>query len=464
MIKRIEISNFRSILKSSIQLNNLTVVVGANATGKSNLIKTIDFISDIARFGLQESIYKRGGYGEILPKQHLSTYGKEISFKIDFDIEPPDNWCDRKLPPLEVAYELAFTKTKKNTLKVSSERIMIKSILLLAYFIENRFELDSQKVLELSEEKVNELSESKIQILKDSKNNLTYNLEFDINKKDNLQLFVSWLGVGSFFRETSNVVSLKGVHQLTKELLNLHKSAEKRNELTILSSKRAIFGFSIHLKKILSEVQTYGRYDLLINELRQEQPISSGSRVSISGDNIPSIIKKFAKENKEGWERVLTTMSNISPYFASVSSESLRAGKEYLVFKEVFEGRDIESWESSDGTLRALAILISVESHKSGSTVLIEEPEHGLHPWAVKELISHIKEVIKLRHLQVILTTHSQQVLECIEEKELLITERDSNGTKYSTIKQIIPNSDITMGEIGDLWTSGLLKGVPTSW
>ena len=464
MIKNIEISNFRSILTSNIKLNNLTVVVGANATGKSNLIKAIDFISDITRFGLQESIYKRGGFAEILPKQHLSTYDKEISFRIDFDIEPPDNWCDKNLPALEVSYELVFTKTKRNTLKIPKERIKINSLLLIAYFVDNRFELDSTKNFDLSDERIAELSNSSIQIFKDARHNLKYEFDFDTGNKENLKLFVSWLGVGSFFKETSSKVTLKGVHQITKELLNLHKSAEKKNELSILSSRRAIFGFSIHLKRILSEVQTYGRYDLLINELRQEQPISSGSRVSISGNNIPSIIKRFSKDNPEGWERVIATMSNISPYFDSVSSESLRAGKEYLVFKEVFEGRDIESWESSDGTLRALAILISVESHKSGSTVLIEEPEHGLHPWVVKDLISHIKEVIEFKHLQVILTTHSQQVLECIEEDELLITERDANGTRYSSIKQIIPDSEISMGEIGELWTRGLLKGVPTSW
>ncbi|HEY4628118.1 MAG TPA: AAA family ATPase, partial [Flavobacterium sp.] len=98
------------------------------------------------------------------------------------------------------------------------------------------------------------------------------------------------------------------------------------------------------------------------------------------------------------------------------------------------------------------------------STVLIEEPEHGLHPWAVKELISHIRSVVDLKHLQVILTTHSQQVLENIEKSELLITERDQNGTRYNTIDFIIPDADISMGEIGELWTRGLLRGVPTSF
>ncbi len=79
--------------------------------------------------------------------------------------------------------------------------------------------------------------------------------------------------------------------------------------------------------------------------------------------------------------------------------------------------------------------------------------------------MNHIKETIKLKDIQLIITTHSQQVLECIEFNEVLITERDENGTIYMTIPKIVPNYDkITMGEVGELWTKGLLKGVPTSF
>lgn len=462
MIRKIEIKNFRSILKSTIDLQKLTVIVGANATGKSNLIKAVDFISDISEIGLQEAIYRRGGISEILPKQNRNIYDEEIEIKFEFEIEPPDFWLERKLPPLVVFYELAFLKTKRNTLKITRESINIKSILLLSYYLEKKLEDSIDKKIDIDNDTVIELSESSITVVRNNKNDLIHTLNFNFSEK-NIAHYINWLGVKRFFNDP-NKKSLKNIQALTRELLNVQKPGVKKGELVILSNNRAIFSFCVHFRQVLSEVQSYGRYDLLINELRQEQAISSDNRVSVTGDNLPSIIKKFAKDNKEEWNRIMSTMSNISPYFDSVKSESLRAGKEYLIFTEVFKGRNIESWESSDGTLRALAILISIESHKASSTVLIEEPEHGLHPWAVKELISHINNVIKEKHLQVILTTHSQQVLECIEENELLITERDESGTKYSTIKQLLPNSEITMGEIGELWTRGLLRGVPVSW
>ena len=463
MIKKINIKNFRSILNSSVNLEHLTVIVGANATGKSNLIKSIDFISDMAESGLQDAIYKRGGINEILPKQHRNVYDKEIVIELEFELEPPKLWNERKLPPLLVNYSIGFLKTKRSALKIVNESLKTKSILLLAKYLEKDLDEKEDENLDLADDIFKEFENSEIEFFRDVKQNIQYRLNFKLTKENNF-LFVSWLGFRDFFRINEKPLSINNTKRIIKSLISIQKGGFKKSELPILSTNRAIFGFNSHFRKIINEVQSYGRYDLLINELRQEQSISSEATVSITGDNIPSVIKRFIKNNKNGWKRVITTMSNISPYFSNVYSESLRAGKEYLVFKEVFGGRNIEAWESSDGTLRALAILISIETHRSGSTLLIEEPEHGLHPWAIKELMLHIRTVLEERNLQVIITTHSQQVLENIKKEELLITERDEEGTKYSSVDQIIPNAEISMGEVGELWTRGLLKGVPTSF
>jgi|GEM_PF-1729713 len=463
MIKELKIKNFRSILNSSVKLEHLNVIVGANATGKSNLIKAIDFISDMAESGLQEAIYKRGGINEILPKQHKNVYDQEIVIDLEFELEPPKNWNERKLPSLLVNYSIGFIKTKRASLKIVNESLKAKSILLLSKYLELDLDDNKEKLFDIDKVIFDEYHKSEIEFYRDSRQNIQFNLNFKLNKENNY-LFLSWLGFRDFFRINEKPLTVAASKKIIKQLISIQKSGFKKSELPILSTNRAIFGFNSHFRKIINEVQSYGRYDLLINELRQEQSISSEATVSITGDNLPSVIKKFIKNNKKGWQRVLTTMSNISPYFANVYSESLRAGKEYLVFKEVFAGRNIEAWESSDGTLRALAILISIETHRNGSTVLIEEPEHGLHPWAIKELMSHIRTVLEERNLQVIITTHSQQVLENIRKEELLITERDEEGTKYSSVDQIIPNAEISMGEVGELWTRGLLKGVPTSF
>jgi predicted ATPase len=142
---------------------------------------------------------------------------------------------------------------------------------------------------------------------------------------------------------------------------------------------------------------------------------------------------------------------------------SLRTGKEFVEFVESTASRGVESWESSDGTLRALAILLALETHRPHSTILIEEPEQNLHPWAVREIVEHIREVIQARRVQVIVTTHSQQVLERVYPEEVLVASRtEEGGTSFKTLEEILPHSEIIMGEIAQLWMKGLLGGVPS--
>ncbi|AZA58070.1 AAA family ATPase [Chryseobacterium shandongense] len=455
MINSIEIHNFRSIQDCKVKIEPLTVIVGANSTGKSNLVKCIDFISDIAQYGLVDAIYNRGGFNEILPKQYSDLKNKTLKFNLEFKLDPPDYWYE-EYGDLNAFYLLEIRKMNDNTIQIIKEELVVNSIFLVTDHL-NRYspEKDFKK---LDGEILEKYKNSSLKFYRNTKGKIIYKTNFKLNR-EYTKLLLSWLGLDGFL---GNDINFKKVNSLLNSLLNdVRGKSAKNSQTVLLSLDRHIVNFSQHLRKIVYELENISRYDLFINELRQEQSVSNINNVSTSGDNIPTIVKRFIKDNKKAWERIINTMFNISPYFSKAYADTLRAGKEYLVFEEIFNGRPIESWEASDGTLRALAILLCLESHPEGSTILIEEPEHGLHPWAVKDLMNHIRTIIELKNIQVILTTHSQQVLECLKPEELLITERDEKGTHYSTIKEIINIENISMGEIGSLWTKGLLNGVP---
>jgi predicted ATPase len=144
-------------------------------------------------------------------------------------------------------------------------------------------------------------------------------------------------------------------------------------------------------------------------------------------------------------------------------STQLRTGSEFVEFSESKSGRGIESWETSDGSLRALAILVAVETAQNGDTIVVEEPEQNLHPWAIRALIDHIRDVISLNSIQVIITTHSEHVLERATPEEVLVASRTlEEGTTYRRVTELVKKGSVSMGEVGRLWVKGLLGGVPT--
>ena len=61
-ITKIEISNFKSFDNQSIHLNDFNLLVGANASGKSNLVQAFQFLRDIVIHGLENAISLQGGY------------------------------------------------------------------------------------------------------------------------------------------------------------------------------------------------------------------------------------------------------------------------------------------------------------------------------------------------------------------------------------------------------------------
>jgi len=181
----------------------------------------------------------------------------------------------------------------------------------------------------------------------------------------------------------------------------------------------------------------------------------NGGETSAAEPFVLSSIRQPAGE--VSWNRIMRTLGVIAPYLNLIQSDF-----RYTEEIELSARKQIESWELSGGMVRALAILLALETHPEHGTLLIEEPEQSLHPWAIKALMEHVREVIRERNIQVILTTHSPIVLEELSPEEVLIVDcSEQKGTTFQTIHEILPDHKIAMGEVGELWIHGLAQGAP---
>jgi predicted ATPase len=213
--------------------------------------------------------------------------------------------------------------------------------------------------------------------------------------------------------------------------------------------------FTAQARTFRTRVSAIRRYNLRSTSKPIEQS-QNGGETSAAEPFVLSSIRQPAGE--VSWNRIMRTLGVIAPYLNLIQSDF-----RYTEEIELSARKQIESWELSGGMVRALAILLALETHPEHGTLLIEEPEQSLHPWAIKALMEHVREVIRERNIQVILTTHSPIVLEELSPEEVLIVERsEQKGTTFQTIHEILPDHKIAMGEVGELWIHGLLGGVPS--
>lgn len=80
MIKKLKIKNYKSLKDVELELDNFNVLIGPNASGKSNLLDCLAFISEIAQRALNESLTGRGGYERVV----FGGKKENIELSIDF--------------------------------------------------------------------------------------------------------------------------------------------------------------------------------------------------------------------------------------------------------------------------------------------------------------------------------------------------------------------------------------------
>ena len=121
--------------------------------------------------------------------------------------------------------------------------------------------------------------------------------------------------------------------------------------------------------------------------------------------------------------------------------------------------KPIDTRGMSDGTLRYLAVLAALVGENPGSTIVIEEVDNGLHPSRAYKLIGALKKLGSDRGIDVIVTTHNPALLNALDANDMpgvVVCYRDAIGGDSKFISWIdLPDYPelMTEGKIGDIVT-----------
>jgi len=144
---------------------------------------------------------------------------------------------------------------------------------------------------------------------------------------------------------------------------------------------------------------------------------------------------------------------------------------------KLFDKNGIGFWadEVSEGTLYFLALLCIIFQPNPPSILMLEEPEKGIHPRRLHEVMEYIFELAEEQGVQIILTSHSSHVVDKFKdwEESIFIVDKPDNETIIKNLQtDVIDDSHRRSEEkntpkvnyrraLGDHWVTGLLGGVP---
>lgn len=464
MLKSLKVKGFRSLYDTSLVFSptGLTAVIGANGCGKSNLIKCLEFVSKISRDGLDSTIRTFNGAEAIVPKKIPKNSIQSTRVEIEYVVESSFGRDPRASLPIPSArHHLVLEAKSEFTFDVIQEVLEFTQPLIAFYLQNTKTRGRPRQLSALPSEVPPSWRDSKIRLMRRPSGVL---IDFTPQvEASNLDGYLGWLGM-PFLKQTLEKQRPEDFLQTIQGLIASQFAAvESKRIWSMIESQRAsLLGFSPFFSTLREEVGSIRRYDFQLAELRRQQDIAASQQLMPDGRGMPSAVRNIQESEEKAWQRVKATLEEIAPHIADAGVSALSSGQEFVHFIENKTGRNVESWQSSDGTLRALAILLAIETHPKRGVMLVEEPEQGLHPWAVRVLLEHIRQAIGRRGVQTIITTHSQQVLDVLESSEVVVAKRDrKNGTVLQPLEEIAETGRLGKGDIGRAWVKGLLGGIP---
>lgn len=432
-LKQIRIQNFRNLTDVTIHLNDVNLFIGPNNSGKSNVLQAIRLGSMIVQKKLLNEVETKYAssvservYVEMLNSIGLNKDG-DVCY-LTFEFQPDSHsqseyflMCKIQNYYGSLNYEIFFAIANKEHSNVS-----------LSGIADQFFKFDNKKIAFL-----------------------------DI-------LAPYSVTAGLFYYEIKESTIFKN-HREMNNFLGDDKSIP-------------------FAKALISEFVNFPIYEIAPKELKKPYGLTNDKFIEFDGSNIVSFFDYLNSSREDIKENVKKTLMVISKEFSGFRLEGLDYIPEEIRRKfptdtiKKFGLIDSKSYENtiwaehlSDGILYFLALLCVVNQPYPPPILLLEEPEKGIHPRRIREVMDLLFALADERKIQIILTTHSTFVVDeftdspervtVFDNKDGVITTQNLKNDILKKINESLEKNnypkDYLEHSLGDNWALGLLGGVP---
>lgn len=354
MINEIRVRNYRSLADETVKLDDLTVFVGQNGSGKSNLIDALRFLKDALRLGLKTALIRRNGIGSM---RRWSEKGRPFDVEIGVHIQTSD---------MEAEYMFVLGSERRGEYRVKTEMCSVQ--------------MESE---ELGESDQYHRSEGK------------------------------WV-----------------------EAPKWGDPAIQPDALTL-----PLLAGSEPYKLIYDYLTRMGFYTIFPRLLRDHQEPSNPYPLEEDASNLASAMDGLGNDARKSFiEAINYVISDVDDYVIRQTGSRLMIRLRHPAGKSISESGEEERmpWfelaQESDGTVRMLALLMSLHQKPALSLIALEEPELTVHPGVMPRLWEEIVEASK--RSQIILTTHSPDLLDLCSAEQIRVVEKYKGITHIGPIDQ----------------------------
>jgi len=405
-IKHIEISNFKSFEKIELDLGNFNVLLGTNASGKSNFVNIFRFIRNIEQMGLNNAISKSGGADFF---RNLNI-GSNAPFRISITCSILQN-INVKIFEVEIIYE---------------------------------FILDFDQ-----EGKYNLLQENFIYSYKTENYDFNYKISINNNESPKVKLKESEQKVNNIQEAQYEFVKIP---ILFEDTIKFYLDSKQNDQILLETPIPKIISGSL----LSSNFYNIAIYDFDTKIARKSTSNQEKSELEEDGTNIAVVLKSILKNEKKR-RSFLNLTKLLLKFIEDLEVKPLSSAQLSFMAKEIYQERLLPAEFLSDGTINIICLIVAL-FFEDKDIIIIEEPERYIHPKLISRIVNFMEDVASNK--QIIITTHSPEIVRWAKNDNILFISRNKQG--FSEISRPVDEEiirDLLKDEVGldELFIDNLL-------
>lgn len=418
MIRFLFLRNFKNFPEETLRMGPFTVIVGANASGKSNIRDAFRFLHGIGRrYSLADIIggrYGAGGQAEWAQirgtADEIARFGSQaFELGVELRVRVPSGEGLRRDRWAKYRIGVAIDDKDTGEFRVASEELQVGGMLVFTSHPPGADPVGKQD--------------------------------------DDTHLLLRMAKSGAQKKYGHRIAVRPNQPALTQ--IDEHK--------TVLRDHKLAAG---------AVVEVLGNMRFLdLSPSRMREPAFPGQDVlGDGGENLPTVLKTISLDDRRrqalvDWTRELTPMDVRDIEFPTDPI----TGRIQLAFREAND-RLVSAYGASDGTLRFLAMLAALLGTNPASLYFFEEIDNGIHPSRLRLLVELMERQTAKGSTQVVTTTHSPELLSIMsdgtfEATSIVCRREDSHGAVIRAV-QDLPDAPTLrrLQGLGRLHTSGWME------
>ena len=412
MLKRIKIQGYKSLVDLELDLKPLSVLVGPNASGKSNFLDALQLLSRIATCHTLEDAFEPPYRGHPLESFTFGGEGikslleeESVSFSIEVDVQLSTAVIESVNHRIQEIRETAVKDTQSVDKPVPKQLPPVRE------------------------------------------ENLRYRIEMEMLPK---------LGILRVADEYLAALTAKGeLNQKRKPFL---EQIENRLHLRMEGQSHPLYyerylDFSIlsrshypphypHIVAMQHELANWLTFYLEPREqIRLPNPVKAVHDIGSMGQDLAAFLNTLQALNKRQFEVVEKSLRTMIPSITGIDVSVNELGEVELDLRE--GEKRISARVISEGTLRILGLLALVGAKETPALIGFEEPENGIHPRRIRRIARFLEARMLLEDIQFIVTTHSVLLPDLISPEALYVCRKVNGNTEIEPFN---------MMHVGPLW------------